>query len=149
MRSDWLAAASFERMHETISAINMLSIHAKLLLAGVDDPTGEGELEGARSRLQTFVNQLQSMLDEVEEEGQGYVTGADPRLSELGLRFLSQRQRKPPSSQLYSVSLERLNSLIASENQDDLNELILYLRELRRLVEEYSHADVSDILGDV
>jgi hypothetical protein len=37
MSEKWMAVENFERAHEIISAVNTLSIHTKLALAGMDD----------------------------------------------------------------------------------------------------------------
>lgn len=51
MTSDWVAATTFEQTHEVLFAINTLSIHAKLMTAGVEDPAPDSEMERARARL--------------------------------------------------------------------------------------------------
>ena len=50
MKNDWLTASSFERTHEIVSAINTLSIHAKLVLAGIDDSTNQEEVEKLKQK---------------------------------------------------------------------------------------------------
>jgi hypothetical protein len=59
VNSDWLTASSFERASEIISAINLLSIHSKLTLAGVDDPADPFDIGEARAKLVAFLAELQ------------------------------------------------------------------------------------------
>src|SRR6266511_3057482 len=96
MQSDWLAATNFERMHEVVSAINTLAIHAKLTTAGVVDPTPGPEIEAARKRLLVFLDQLGDAVEEAESAAGGPVVGSDPRLTDLTYRLLaSGNQRRP------------------------------------------------------
>ena len=50
-KNDWLASQSLERSLDVISAINRISIHAKLRLAGIADTTTRDELNSARRSL--------------------------------------------------------------------------------------------------
>ena len=146
-RRDWLAAASFERTHEIVSAINTLSVHAKLLLSGINDPD-DVAVKQARARLTEFLERVEALLRDAEQNGEGTVVGADPRLGDLALRFLSSKQRLPRQSAIFSTPFDRLRELIASEQADDLQALIPCLHDLRSLVEQHSRADVASILGD-
>lgn len=149
MKNDWLAASSFERTHEIVSAINALSIHAKLTLAKVDR-TGDAEkVRDARSRLTEFLDEFSPVLRETEASHDHAIMGTDPRLSELALRFLSARRRWPQPSVLFTTPLTRVRDLLWSERPEDLPTLISCLEGLRLLVEQNSHADVLGILGDI
>jgi hypothetical protein len=148
MKSDWLAAANFERTHEVVSAINTLSIHAKLTLASVADPASDAEIEQARERLLDFLGRLEAVLHEVARDDDGTVVGTDPRLGELALHFIAgrthSRQRPRPSA----FPLETLPDLVRSDRPEDLRRLVPHLQELRALLEEETQADIAGILGD-
>ena len=147
MKRDWLAAARFERTHEIVSAINALSVHAKLLLAGIKE-SDEREVQQARERLIEFLERIEALLQDAEQSGEGTVVGAEPWLGDLAARFLSSRQRWPGQSALSSVPLDHLRALIRSEQADDLRVLIPRLHDLRSLIEHYSRADSSHIVSD-
>jgi len=149
MKSDWLAASSFERTHEIVSAINTLSIHAKLTLASVDDSVNAGRVREARARLTEFLDRFSPVLCEAEGSYDRAVVGADPRLGELAVRFLSARRRWPQRSSLFETPIGRVRDLLQSERQEDLPTLISCLEGLRLLVEQNAHADVVGILGDL
>ncbi len=149
MNNDWLAASSFERTHEIVSAINTLSIHAKLALAGVDDSVDAGRVQEARARLTEFLDRFSPVLREAEGSHDSTVVGADPRLGELAIRFLSARRRWPQRSALFETPIARVRELVQSERHDDLPTLISCLEGLRLLVEQNAHADVVGILGDL
>lgn len=148
MKNDWMTTSSFERMHEVISAINVLSIHAKLVKAKVIDPTDQADIQRARDRLLTFLGRFQVLIQNAEQGG-ATVVGADPRLGELALRFLSHKRRLSHRTPLYEMSFDRLRELIKVDNSESLPDLISCLRDLRSLVEQHAYADVVDLLGDV
>lgn len=130
-RNDWLAASSFEQAHEVASAINTLSIHAKLLLDGFDDPTPIRDVQKARRRLSSFLRRLQAVLGETESTG--IVVGADPQLGDVASRFLS-RQVREPGRHEQPRFLTELPALIESDSREDLPRLVAGLQELRSLV---------------
>jgi hypothetical protein len=149
MTSDWLAAANFEQTHELVSAINTLSIHAKLALAGAAYTGDPAEVEQARSRLLAFLDRFGSLLEANESSPDGTIVGADPRLRDLAAQFLSAKRSLPQRSPLYALSLPALRRVIQSERPEDLRELVACLRDLRLLVEQQAYVDVIGILGDV
>ncbi len=148
MKSDWLAAANFERTHEVLTAISVLSIHAKLALAGVDDPAGDAEIQQARDHLLAFLDRIAAVVKDAESERGGAVVGTDPQMSELARRFLPSGAHGSSRSGTIELPLAALVNLVRSERPEDLQTLIRYLEALRKLIEEETHADMAGILGD-
>lgn len=146
MQNSWLAASSFERMHEILIAINALSIHAKLILAGRPDPAGEVEVHTARNKLLNFLHQIRTLLLDAEAD-RGPVVGVDPGLAELAIQYLS-RQQSHETSRLANLSFADLDRLVVSEQKDDLVALVDYLHDLRALLEQSTHSAVTGILGE-
>ena len=149
MNTEWLAAGSFERTHEVISAINTLSINAKLALAGHKSAATIEDVAEARAHLKAFLSRFDHIVREVERNQKGPVLGADPRLGLLAKRFVAEKKQRPLRSSLYTVPIERLIALIDSERAEDQKDLIDSLRDLRTLVEQHAHADVVGILGEI
>lgn len=148
MKNDWLTASSFERMFSLVSAINTLSISAKLKIAEVASPISIHEVEQARSILNEFLSNLQDVMQNAEKEQYGIVVGTDPRLGELALQYMTEQKRLPPRSKLFTLSISQLKELIYSDQSGTLNELIDCLEALRTLIEQHTQADVAGILGD-
>lgn len=149
-RSEWLAALSFERAHEVLSAINTLSIRAKLILAGVDDAQRDETVREARKQLLAFLDRLRAAVEGREQRADFGVLGVDPRMGQLVEQFVSTKSRWPcPSGGLYQSTLGDIRALLLSESAAEQKKLIECLRELRHLIEEHSRADNSVILGDV
>lgn len=148
-RSDWLAASSFERTRDLVSAINTISIHAKLRSVGAGIAVVEEDVRPAREHLLAFLEGLEGLLEDARVHKETAILGADPRVGELALRFAAEQRRVPHTSKLYEMSLDQIRELVVSENPADLPTLIAALEDLRTLVEQHSRADVVGILGDV
>lgn len=149
MSNNWLAAESFERAHSIISALNTLSIHAKMILANVDDTARSTEVMKARAILRAFLESFGAIVKEAERTREGMVTGADPRLSQLARTFVAKRRQWPQHSPLYDVTLSEVDALLESDMPDNLRQLIAYLQELRVLLEQNVHADIVRLLGEI
>src|SRR5438046_8236525 len=99
--NEWLTAESFEQAHEILSAINTLSIHAKLTLAGVNDAPREKEVREARTCLLKFLERFEIVVQGAEQRGDGRALGVDPRFGQLAGKFLTMRSQWPQRSTLY------------------------------------------------
>ena len=148
MNSDWLTASSFERSSEVMSAINVLSIHAKLTLAGVDDPTDLAEISKAKAKLVRFLEELRKLVDGAGQTQANLMVGTDPRLGELALEYIGERRRLPPRAQLYTLSVAQLSALVESDSAEDVPKLVECLESLRSLFERHAHNDIAGIFGD-
>jgi hypothetical protein len=133
-----------------MSAINTLSIYAKLSIAGISGRTNESKVQNARENLLRFVSQLQVLLANAEKSQDGTIVGADPQFGELAAHYLSEQQKPEPlRAKFYTISLSDFKDLISSHNIDDFPALLTCLRDLRSLVEQNFHSNVVDILGDL
>lgn len=149
MNNDWMAASSFGRAFEVISAINILSIHAKLLLGGNQDPQSEKTIKKARNTLLNFINNLDHLLSSADSQQDGMIIGSDPRMSELAQIFISGKQSYPIDSDLFRSPLDLFQGLVLSDDPGDMPRLIAFLQELRALIEQHSHTDIIEVLGDL
>lgn len=149
MYNEWLTASSFERMHEIIAAITTLSIHTKLAMVDRADPSDPAEIQQARNRLLDFLQHFAALLHDAEHSHDGPIVGDDPRLGDLAMRYLAHKQRSVGRAPLYDVSFADLARLIAAPEPHDYPALITHLRDLRALLEQHAHADVSGLLGEV
>jgi hypothetical protein len=147
MSRDWLTARNFQRAHEVTSAINTLTMHLKLSMAGVDDAKRAPAAAQARERLRAFLSELEPVVADLERDRDAPLRGSDPRLNQMAKRFMEQKQRLPAPSQLHAISLKRLLSLLDAEDDAGRRELVSCLSALRSLVEQQAHTDVVGILG--
>jgi hypothetical protein len=148
MPTDWLSASNFQRVYELLTAINTLSIHTKLALAGRTDITDVRGARDARTSLRQFLQELDALLRTAAQQPGGTLLGADPRLGALALAYQSEQQKSGRHSALADLPFRELDRLLVSEDRADFPVLIRYLRELRSLLEQQAQADVSGILGE-
>jgi hypothetical protein len=150
MKNDWLSATNFERTHAVLLAISAVSIHAKKILAGLTDDLHEEKVQTAREYLVKFIDQLQTVLENGKQSRDGTMIGTDPQMGNLAEHYLAEQHRADSShAELYKISLDDLSKFIASINREDFPSLLIYLRELRILVEQNSRSDIFDLLGDI
>jgi hypothetical protein len=144
MQTEWLAIQSFHRGQELLSAINTLSIHTKLNLAGVPDSKRRGEAEEARDELAAFLQTLTKVADQIERNNP--LVGVDPRLRKLGRRFVdARRNERRFRSCLFTDSIREVRELLNPQDEDEQQALVESLSELRRLIEEHVHTDANEI----
>jgi outer membrane murein-binding lipoprotein Lpp len=149
MSDAWQLAESFERTRHLIAAINTLSVHTKLSLAGVPDPQKQDDVESATSLLRAFLEKLAGDLSQFEKDTSSPVTGATARANLLARRFATSRNQAPESSPIYSTPLPQFISLLESHTRADQATLVSGLQTLRDLLEQLHHADSSEMLGNL
>ena len=71
MKSDWMTASSYGRTRELITAINTISIHAKLILADMVDPHNGISLKKGRETLSSFLVSFENILDDATRAKMG------------------------------------------------------------------------------
>ena len=103
----------------------------------------------ARAVLHSFLERFGSLVIETESTRGGTVTGADPRLSQLARTFVAKRREWTQHSPLYDVNPSNIIALLESDASDDLQRLVVYLQELRTLLEQNVHADIVGLLGEI
>ncbi len=148
MKTDWLEASSLERMHQLVAAINTLSIHAKLLLAGRADPAQPDDIDVARQHLLGFLNRFSALIRDANRSRDGAVVGADPQLAGLAANYIDLSRQATPDSPLLTIPLDQASEMVMSERDQDLVQLVPFLRELRSLIQQQPQADATELLGD-
>lgn len=147
MASSWLTFQSFQHSQEVLKAINTLSIHIKLTLAGVPHKEQAQAVEQAIAVLSNFLREIE---DAVQRRGQAKSEpplGIDPRLRQLANDYLAARQHRKFRSRLSTDSIAEIRELLHSHDRDDQRALDRCLDELRVLIEEHMNEDINQILG--
>ncbi len=149
MSTEWLAIQSFQHDQDVLTAINTLSIHIKLELAGFLDDKRTEVANEARSKLSSFLKELETIVPEPGQTVAEPVLGTDPRLRQLAKNFTAaKRDRSRFRSILFRDTLSHAQQLLYSNEKADQELLIKCLEELRMLVEEHIYADTVRILGE-
>jgi hypothetical protein len=143
MSDAWLPVLNFERTGSLLGAINALTIHHKLLLAGREDQARDEEARRAVEVLKRFLSRVASVAAANREQDHLPTLGADPRLARLissgpgdgglGLRELA----------------AEVMALLDSSDVAAQRSLVGALGELRSLLERQVQNDAAGIVGDV
>ena len=150
MSTEWLTIQSFQQSQDLLDAINTLSIHLKLKLAGIKDAESEGALTEARGKLSVFVRFIDKVFDRFAQVEYEPLTGMDPRQRQLIRSFASaKRNKKKYRSDLFRKSPEVVEKLLYSKKPEEQRRLIESLSELRTLLEEHISEDTRRILGEI
>jgi hypothetical protein len=148
MSNEWFAANNVERAHQVLSAINLLSINAKLTLLESSSPIEVDELVEARKILLEFTGGLSDLLEKAEKREGRTILGTDLRMGQLASHFRDTMTSRSSTDDLHGVELDDLPSLLKAEDESSLNTLIRYLDQLRSLVEQYSYSDMVAVFGE-
>lgn len=150
MSTQWLTVRSFQQSQELLAAINALSIHLKLQLAGVKDQEREDEARNSRDVLRTFLGELDAFVGAVGDKSSRPVTGADARSRQLVRSFVqARRDRGHYRSLLFRNSPGHVRDMLDSGDRKNQQVLLESLDELRSLLEAHIHDDSRKILGEI
>jgi len=149
MTADWLTFQSFQRSQDVLKAINTLSAHLKLTLNGIADKERSQAADQSVETLQAFLDELEAAAHQADRTEPAPMLGVDPRLQQLVYSYLTARRHRRFRSCLFTEPIGDTKALLRSNAQDDREALVECLAELRVLVEEHMHDDVSQILGAI
>lgn len=150
MSTQWLAVQSFQHSQDVLEAINTLSIHLKLQLAGLPDEGRAHAAAQARETLTTFFKKLETTVQETQRGEATPLLGIDPRLRQLVKSFVSaKRDRRRFHSVLFQRMPADMLPLFVSEKDEDREALVQCLAEFRVILEEHVYEDTTRILGEI
>ena len=149
MENQWLSIQSFLHDQELLEAINTLSIHTKLNLAGDSDKERIAKVGKAEAVLNDFLKYFDTILSQNETQDDEPILGVNNRLRQLVDAFISARQDNMRfGSQLFTDSPANVLKLLKSNKQTDKEALVHCLKDLRVLIEEHVHTDTTQVLGE-
>lgn len=148
MNSQWRAVQSFQENQNLISAINTLSIHIKLEMAGRSDLQKEEAIVEAKEKLSTFLRELNPQVQCAEIENQPLL-GVDPRRRQFVRHLISAKHSCRIHSPFLLGDLSEGGQLLYSDAESDKQTIILFLKELRMLLEEHLGSDVEQLFGGI
>jgi len=150
MSAGWLAIQSFQQSQDLLAAINTLSIHTKLKLAGINDEQRAKSAKKAREILAAFLETFEKVVHQAEQARDAPLVGVDPRLRQLAKSFVSAKHdTRRFHSALFTKPISDMTYLLASTEEKDQQALVECLAEFRVLVEEHIHTDAYRILGEI
>ena len=148
MNSQWRAVQSFRENQNLISAINTLSIHIKLEMAGHSDLNREKDIQKATEDLCAFLKELYPQVHRAETED-APLLGVDPRRRQFVNHLITAKQSFRVHSPFLLDKLSEVGQLLCSEAETDKRNILLFLEELRMLLEEHIGSDVQQLFGGI
>ena len=142
------AIQSFQENQNLIFAINTLSIHIKLKIAGYPDLNKAEVIPGARERLSAFLSELNSQVQCVEVENKPLL-GVNPRRRQFVRHLIAAKHNSRISSPFLLNKLEESRQFFHSDVEADKQAILFFLEELRMLLEEHIASDTEILLGRI
>ncbi|MCH8291840.1 hypothetical protein IH992_12165 [Candidatus Poribacteria bacterium] len=149
MNPQWLAVQSFQDSQNLLFAINTLSIHTKLEIAGRPDKKRAKAAAKAKEDLISFLKELEEMVQRAEEVDTLPMLGIDPRRRQLVKNFIAAKRNYRFHSPFLRDKLSRVAPLFHSDKEADFKAILLFLEDLRTLLEEHLENDTEQILGEI
>ena len=146
MNSQWRAVQSFQENQNLISAINTLSIHIKLEMAGHATLNREEDIQKAKEGLCSFLTELNPQVHRVEVENKPLL-GVDPRRQQFVRHLIAAKQNYRIRSPFLLGKLSEGIQLLYSDAETDKQHILIFLEELRMLLEEHIGSDVQQLFG--
>lgn len=142
------AVQSFHENKKFLFAINTLSIHIKLEMAGHCNMNRAKEIPEAKEVLRLFLTELEPQVQRAEESGTEPLLGVDARRRQFVKNFVNARRNRIRSSFLRG-KLSDAAQLFYSDKTANKEDILLVLKELRTLVEEHIASDTEVLLGGI
>lgn len=142
------AVQSFHENQKILFAINTLSIHTKLEIAGHSDMNRAKEIPQAKEVLRLFLTELEPQVQRTEEAETKPLLGVDARRRQLVKNVVAARRNRIRSSFLRG-KLSDAAQLLYSDKTEDKEDILLVLEELRMLLEEHIARDTEVLLGRI
>ena len=142
------AIQSFQENQNLISAINTLSIHIKLKIAGHSDLNKEEAIQKSREELCTFLKELNPQVQRAEVENKPLL-GVNPRRRQFIRHLIAAKHNSRISSPFLLNKLEESRQFLYSDVETDKQAILLFLKELRTLLEEHIASDTEILLGRI
>jgi hypothetical protein len=151
MQNHWLSATNFERMYDLALAITTLSLYYKTKITGLEATQfSDQEIQEATGKVNSFLEQMRQVLKNVELNPDHIITGTSPRFGEIVIQYRTKRQREITKGNFYSVTIDHVITCLQTMTKDDnLEEIVGYLHDMRVLIDESSATDINNLLGDL
>jgi hypothetical protein len=155
MKPNVTAVEGFELSYKLTSAINTLSLSAKLVQAGQQATAThllpEDQVKDARIELERFLDRFVPLVEKAQRQDKSPVMGCEPTVQLLAQSYAKEGQRSflPwRSNMAIAGSVQDLHRLLNSNDPKDRQLLIESLSLLRERLQDTSREQVANVLGD-
>ena len=149
MKPKELAVQSFHENQKLLSAVNTLSIHTKLEIAGRSDLNGAKTVAAAKETLNTFFKELDVIVERAEKAETKLLLGVDARRRQFIRNFIDAKRNYRIQSPSLRGQLSDVAQMIYSDKETDKQDILIALEELRMLLEEHIASDTEVLLGGI
>lgn len=149
MKPKELAVQSFHENQKLLFAVNAVSIHTKLEMAGRSDLNSTETIAEAKDTLNTFFKELDVIVQRAEKAGTKPLLGVDARRRQFVRNFIDAKRNYRIQSPSLRGKLSDIAQLIHSDKDTDKRDVLLVLEELRMLIEEHIAGDTEILLGGI
>ena len=149
MKPQELAVQSFHENQKLLSAVNTVSIHIKLEMAGHADLKSAKVVAEAQEVLNSFFKELDIIVQRAENAETKSLLGIDVRRREFVKNFIAAKRNYRIQSPSLRGKLSDVTQLIYSDKDADKQDTLLVLEELRMLLEEHLAGDTEVLLGGI
>ncbi|MYC75500.1 hypothetical protein F4X10_07020 [Candidatus Poribacteria bacterium] len=149
MKPKELAVQSFHENQKLLSAVNAVSIHTKLEMAGHSDLNSAKTIAEAKDTLNTFFKELDVIVQRAEKAGTKPLLGVDARRRQFVRNFIDAKRNYRIQSPSLRGKLSDVVQMIHSDKDTDKQDILLVLEELRMLIEEHIAGDTEILLGGI
>ena len=149
MKPQELAVQSFHENQKLLSAVNTVSIHTKLEMAGRFDLNDAKTVAAAKDTLNTFFKELDVIVQRAEKAETKPLLGIDERRRQFVSNFIAAKRNYRIQSPSLRGKLSDVVQLIYSEKEADKQDILVVLEELRMLLEEHIASDTKVLLGGI
>lgn len=147
MKPKELAVQSFHENQKLLSAVNTVSIHTKLEMAGRSDLNGAKAVSEAKETLNTFFKELDVIVERAEKAETKPLLGVDARRRQFVSNFITAKRNYRIQSPSLRGKLSDVAQLIHSDQKRDKQDILIVLEELRMLLEEHIARDTEVLFG--
>lgn len=149
MKPQELAVQSFHENQKLLSAVNTVSIHTKLEMAGRAELKSTKKVAKAKEVLKYFFKELDVIVQRAEKSEMEPLLGVDERRREFVKNFITAKRNYRIQSTFLQGKLSDVSELIYSDKVADRKEILLVLEELRILLEEHIASDTEVLFGGI
>jgi len=147
MDSKMLSIRSFEKNQTLLGLINKLITHLKLRTHGIEDNIEIEEIQKAKNVLKNFLLSIDRSMKEVSS-GSKILKGVDLRERTFIRKYIDAK-KKPKQYKSLLFKKSPLDVIALLENENNNEELIFSLTDLRNLINEHIAIDLKDLVGDI
>ena len=140
---------SFHENQKLLSAVNTVSTHTKLEMAGRFYLNNTKVITEAKETPNTFFKGLDIIVERVEKTGTQSLLEVDARRRQFIRNFIAAKHNYRIQSPSFRGKLSDVAQMIYSDKEADRQDILLVLEDFRIPIEEHIASDTEVLLGGI